>query len=71
MVKHVGKHNDKKVVILFREVPGEEHMCLVAYSDLLPRLLHDDLMRAVESDSGQQASDWHRIHQGQHTNHSR
>ncbi len=55
MVKHVGKHNDKKVVILFREVPGEEHMCLVAYSDLLPRLVHDELMRAVESDAGQTA----------------
>jgi hypothetical protein len=57
MVKHVGKHNDKKVVILFREVPGDEHMCLVAYSDLLPRLLHDDLMRAVESDAGQQSQE--------------
>ena len=57
MVKHVGKHNDRKVVILFREVPGEEHMCLVAYSDLLPRLIHDELMRAVESDSGQQAQE--------------
>lgn len=55
MVKHVGKHNDRKVVILFREVPGEEHMCLVAYSDLLPRLIHDELMRAVESDAGQTA----------------
>ena len=57
MVKHVGKHNDKKVVILFREVPGEEHMCLVAYSDLLPRLMHDELMRAVDSAAGQQADD--------------
>jgi len=57
MVKHVGKHNDRKVVILFREVPGEEHMCLVAYSDLLPRMIHDDLMKAVDSDSGQQAAD--------------
>ena len=57
MVKHVGKHNDKKVIILFREVPGEEHMCLVAYSDLLPRMIHDELMKAVESDSGQQAQD--------------
>jgi len=55
MVKHVGKHNDKKVVILFREVPGEEHMCLVSYSDLLPRLIHDELMRTVESDAGQAA----------------
>lgn len=56
-MKHVGKHNGKKVVILFREVPGEEHMCLVAYSELLPRLVHDELMRAVESDAGQQSND--------------
>ena len=56
-MKHVGKHNDRKVVILFREVPGEEHMCLVSYSDLLPRMIHDELMRAVESDAGQQAQD--------------
>jgi hypothetical protein len=53
MAKHVGKHNDRKVVILFREVPDEGHMCLVIYSDLLPRMIHDDLMRAVESDAGQ------------------
>lgn len=57
MVKHVGKHNDKKVVILFREVPGEDHMCLVTYSDLLPRLLHDELMKAVESPQGQEAQE--------------
>ena len=57
MVKHVGKHNDKKVVILFREVPGEDHMCLVTYSDLLPRLLHDELMKAVESPQGQESQD--------------
>lgn len=57
MVKHVGKHNDRKVVILFREVPGEEHMCLVAYSDLLPRIIHDELMKAVESEVGQNAQD--------------
>ena len=38
MAKHVGKHNDRKVVILFREVPDEGHMCLVIYSDLLPRM---------------------------------
>lgn len=56
-MKHVGKHNGKKVVILFREVPGEEHMCLVAYSELLPRLIHDELMKAVESDAGQQSNE--------------
>lgn len=58
MYKHVGKHNDKKVVILFREVPGEEHMCLVSYSDLLPRLYHDALMKVLESPVGQQAQNF-------------
>jgi hypothetical protein len=57
MAKHVGKHNDRKVVILFREVPDEGHMCLVIYSDLLPRMIHDDLMRAVEGDAGQSAKE--------------
>lgn len=57
MTKHVGKHNDRKVVILFREVPDEGHMCLVVYSDVLPRLIHDELMRAVESEAGQAAKE--------------
>ena len=55
MLKHVGKHNDKKTVILFRQVPGEEHMCLVAYSELLPRLVHDEVMKVLESPAGQNA----------------
>lgn len=55
MYKHVGKHNDKKVVLLFREVPGEDHMCLVSYSDLLPRIYHDTVMKVLESPIGQQA----------------
>lgn len=58
MYKHVGKHNDKKVVILFREVPGEDHMCLVVYSDLLPRIYHDSVMKVLESDVGQQAKEF-------------
>lgn len=53
MIKHVGKHGDKKIVLLFREVPEENHMCLVVYSDLLPRAYHDDLMKLVESRAGQ------------------
>jgi hypothetical protein len=58
MYKHVGKHNNKKVVLLFREVPGEEHMCLVSYSDLLPRLYHDQVMKVLESPIGQQAANF-------------
>jgi regulator of replication initiation timing len=55
MIKHVGKHAGKKIVILFREVPNEDHMCLVAYSETLPRLLHDEVMKVLESPSGQQS----------------
>ena len=58
MIKHIGRHNDKRVVILYRTVPGEPHMCLVVYSDLLPRLIHDDIMKALESTAGQQASEF-------------
>lgn len=55
MLKHVGKHNDKRCVIVFRKIPELDHMALVVYSDLLPRMVHDELMRAVESPQGQEA----------------
>ena len=55
MLKHIGKINQKKVVILYREVPGEDHMCLVTYSDSLPSLYHDEVMKVLESAAGQQA----------------
>jgi hypothetical protein len=58
MIKHVGKHNSKKVVILFRTVPNEDHMCLVIYPETLPRHIHDDIMSALESDAGQQAKEF-------------
>lgn len=58
MIKHVGKHSNKRCVILFKTVPGEEHMCLVIYPDTLPRHIHDDVMTALESDSGQQAKEF-------------
>ena len=55
MIKHVGRHGDRKVAIIFREVPGEEHMCLVVYSETLPVAMHDALMRAIESPTSQTA----------------
>jgi len=58
MLKHIGKHGDKKVVILYHTVPNEEHMCLVVYSDLLPRMMHDEIMKCVESAPGQEAKDF-------------
>ena len=58
MIKHVGKHSNKRVVILYRKVPGEDHMCLVVYPESMPRHIHDDIMKALESDSGQQAKEF-------------
>lgn len=55
MIKHIGRHSDKKIVVLYRQVPGEDHMCLVVYSDLLPRIYHDSVMTVLESAVGQQA----------------
>jgi hypothetical protein len=57
-LKHVGKHGDRKVVILFREVPNEGHMCLVIYPDVLSAPWEDAIMRALESDVGQQAEEF-------------
>jgi len=58
MIKHVGKHNNQKVVILFRKVPNEDHMSLVIYSDLLPRMYHDEVMKCLESPVGQSAKEF-------------
>jgi len=56
MLKHVGKQGDRKVAIIFREVPGEEHMALVCYPDLMKVDMHDALMKAIESPEGQQSN---------------
>jgi len=53
MIKHVGRHNNQKVVVVFREIPGEEHMALVVYSDTIPSQIHDDIMKVLEGPVGQ------------------
>jgi len=56
MLKHIGRHGDRKVAILFREIPGEDHMCLVVYPETLPTHIHNSLMATLESAPGQQAT---------------
>lgn len=56
-LRHIGKHGDRKVAVVFREVPGEPHMCLVTYPDLLNQHIHDPLMKCIESDIGQNSED--------------
>ena len=58
MIKHVGKHNNKKIVLLWRKVPNEDHMALVLYTETLPRLIHDEVMKQLESPIGQNAKDF-------------
>ena len=58
MLKHIGRHGDRKVAVIFREVPGEDHMCLVIYPDVLPTHMHNALMKVLESAPGQAATNF-------------
>ena len=57
-LKHIGKHGDRKVVVIFRQIPGDEHMCLCIYPDLLASHWHDTIMRVLESPVGQAAEEF-------------
>jgi hypothetical protein len=57
-LKHIGRHNDRKVVVIFKTIPGMDHMCLVVYPEILPAHWHDAIMRVLESDVGQQAEEF-------------
>jgi hypothetical protein len=56
-LRHIGRHGDRKVAVIFREVPGEPHMCLVTYPEVLNQHIHDPLMKCIESDIGQNSED--------------
>ena len=56
-LRHVGKHVDRKVAVIYRQVPNEEHMCLVTYTQLLNQNIHDPLMSTIESDIGQNSEE--------------
>ena len=56
-IKHVGKSGDRKVLVLYRQVPGEDHMCLVIYPEVLNASWQDTIQKVVESDVGQQAEE--------------
>ena len=56
-IKHVGKHGDRKVAVVFRKVPGEDHMALVVYMETLPSNFHDAIITTIESNAGQSAAE--------------
>lgn len=54
--KHVGVANSKRVIIIQRQLPGDDgHMAAIIYSDILPSKYHDDVMAILESPEGQAA----------------
>ena len=57
-MKHVGKQisTNDKLVVLFREVPGEPDNCLVVKTRSLSETDHDSLMAVLEGLEGQQAN---------------
>jgi hypothetical protein len=59
--KHIGELADEskaKVVIMYRTVPGEPNNCLVVGTKFLPDQYHNALMKAVESEGGQEANEF-------------
>lgn len=54
MLKHIGRHGEKKVLVVYRTIPDQDHMALVVYPDVLPGQIHDPVMVTLESTVGQQ-----------------
>lgn len=60
-IKHVGhiKNTQKRVVVVFRELPGDPDHCLVVDTDALPDWMHDNIITAVESPGAQQSANFY------------
>lgn len=56
-LKHIGKQGDRKVAVVFRTIPNEDHMALVIYPETLPAAWHDTIMRVLESPEGQASNE--------------
>ena len=54
MLKHIGRHGEKKVLVVYRTIPDQDHMALVVYPDVMPGQIHDPVMVTLESAVGQQ-----------------
>ena len=56
--KFVGKHGDRRVCVLFRQVPGEDHMALIIYPDTIHAHWQDAIQKVLESDLCQQGEEF-------------
>ena len=56
--KFIGKHGDRRVCVLFRQVPSEDHMCLIIYPDQIHAHWQDAIQKVLESDMAQQGEEF-------------
>mgnify|MGYP001020817587 CR=1 FL=1 len=58
-VKHVGRltTNNRKLVVVYRVIPGDPENCLVIHSENLEAADHDSLMTLVQGEAGQNADE--------------
>jgi hypothetical protein len=52
-MKHIGRHGDRKVAIVYKTVPDQDHMALVVYTETMNMGMHDAMMKVIESKEGQ------------------
>lgn len=58
ITRHLGKMGDRKICVLFRKVPQEDHMCLVIYPDVMPAHWQDAILSVLQSQKGQMTKDF-------------
>lgn len=60
-LKHVAqlKNTQRRVIVVFREIPDEPSSCLVVDTDALPDWMHNDVINAVESPGAQSAANFY------------
>lgn len=60
-IKHVGQlvNTQKRVVVVFRELPDEPNTCLVVDTDSLVDWMHDNVITAVESPGAQACANFY------------
>ena len=60
-LKHVGQliNTQRRVVVVFREIPDEPESCLVVDTDALVDWMHQDIINAVESPGAQAAANFY------------
>jgi hypothetical protein len=52
-MKHIGRHGDRKVAIVYKTVPEQDHMALIVYTETMNANMHDAMMKVIESKEAQ------------------